>query len=179
DYEEAGAVITARQAIVGPADGELLFPRAHEGLARPFPAAIVVHGVDVIEASDQGASQHGLAATCGNVPPALGGPALVLLVADGNADAVSGIVAEAEIGPGGRAGPRECHERQRGTGEHAGDRPTRYGPAPNSSSRESVSHSGRTRACLTACIQISREVLSTVNEDCPEVIHVGQRRPRR
>src|SRR3954452_19559323 len=44
DFEEAGAVIAARQAIVRAADGELLFPRAHEGLARPFAAAVIVHG---------------------------------------------------------------------------------------------------------------------------------------
>src|SRR5262249_41110820 len=42
DLEEAGAVIAAREAIFGSAYGELLFPRAHEGLAGPFAAAIVV-----------------------------------------------------------------------------------------------------------------------------------------
>src|SRR5260370_13773114 len=115
DFEEAGAVITARQAIVGPADGELLFPRAHEGLAGPFPAAIVVHGGDVIQAINQAASQYGLAATCGNVPPALGGPALVLLVADGDADPVAGIVAESAIGLGGDGRTPEFRDPHRRT----------------------------------------------------------------
>ena len=75
-------------------------PRAHEGLAGPFAAAIVVDRVDVVEAGDQRAPQHGLAAARGDVPPALGGPALVLLVADRDPDPVAGVVAEAEIGLG-------------------------------------------------------------------------------
>src|SRR5450755_4930632 len=36
DFEESGAVEAAREAIPGAADGELLFARAHEGLARPL-----------------------------------------------------------------------------------------------------------------------------------------------
>src|SRR6266851_7017720 len=98
DLEETGAVVAARKTIVGAADGELLLPRAHEGLARPFAAAVVIDRVDVIEPGDQRAAQHGLAAAGGDVPPALGGPALVLLVADRDPDPVAGIVAEAEIG---------------------------------------------------------------------------------
>ena len=100
DLEEAGAVVAARQTIVGAADGELLVARAHEGLARPFAAAIVVERVDVIEAGDQRAAQHGFAAAGGQVPPALGGPAFVLLVADRDPDPAAGVVAEAEIGLG-------------------------------------------------------------------------------
>src|SRR5262249_45820052 len=53
--------------------------------------------VDVIEAGDEGAPQHGLAAPGGNVPPALDGPALVLLVADRDPDPVAGVIAEPEI----------------------------------------------------------------------------------
>ena len=45
--------IAARQAILGAADGELFFAGAHEGLARPFAAAVVVDGVDVIVARDK------------------------------------------------------------------------------------------------------------------------------
>ena len=55
DLEEAGAVEAARQAILGALDGEFLVARAHEGLAGPFAAAVVVDRVDVIEARDQGA----------------------------------------------------------------------------------------------------------------------------
>src|SRR6516225_9984553 len=69
DFEKAGAIIAAREAIVRTADGELLFPRAHECLARPFSAAVVVDGIDVIEARDECAPQHGLAAAGGDVPP--------------------------------------------------------------------------------------------------------------
>ena len=50
--------IAARQAIVGAADGEFLFARAHEGLAGPFAAAVVVDRVDVIVARNQRAAQQ-------------------------------------------------------------------------------------------------------------------------
>src|SRR5262249_6541070 len=133
-----GAVIAARQAIVRAADGELLFPRAHEGLPGPFAAAVVIHGVNVIETGDERAPQHGLAAARGNVPPALGGPPVVFLVADGDADAVAGVVAEAEVGLGGTGGPGECGHAQHAA-EHGGDRPTAEG-ASKSSSAVSVCH---------------------------------------
>src|SRR5260370_41113993 len=107
DFEKAGAIIAAREAIVRTADGELLFPRAHECLAGPFSAAVIVDRIDVIEARNERAPQHGLAAAGGNVPPAFGGPALVLLVADRDADPVAGIVAEAGIGPDWVAGERD------------------------------------------------------------------------
>ncbi len=61
DLEKAGAVIAARQAVLGALDGEFLVARAHEGLAGPFAAAIIVEGVDVIVARDEVAAQQGLA----------------------------------------------------------------------------------------------------------------------
>jgi len=79
DLEEAGAVETARQAILGALDGEFLVARTHEGLSRPFAAAVVIEGIDIIEAGDQGTAQQGLAAPRGHIPPALGGPALASL----------------------------------------------------------------------------------------------------
>src|SRR5215472_14649428 len=140
DLEEAGAVIAAREAIFGSADGELLFPRAHEGLAGPFAAAIVVDRIDVVEAGDERAAQHGLAAAGGDVPPALGGPAFVLLVTDRDPDPVAGIVAEAEIGPGRLGGHCECGHDERGAGERARGRRKVQRVAPNSSSRIPVFH---------------------------------------
>src|SRR3954451_15756786 len=100
DFEKARAVITARQAIIGAADRELLFPRAHEGLTGPFAATIVVDRVDVVEPGDEGTAQHGLATAGRDVPPALGGPALVLLVADRDTDPIAGVVAKPELSPG-------------------------------------------------------------------------------
>src|ERR1700756_2520548 len=108
DFEKAGAIIAAREAIVRTADGELLFPRAHECLAGPFSAAVIVDRIDVIEARNERAPQHSLAAAGGDVPPAFGGPAFVFLVADRDAEPVAGIVAEAEIGPGWLGGQRDC-----------------------------------------------------------------------
>src|SRR3981081_1484585 len=119
DFEKACTIIAARQAIVGAADGELLFPRTHEGLAGPFAAAIVVDRVNVIEPGDEGSPQHGLAAAGGDVPPALGGPALVLLVTDRDADPVAGVVAKPEISPGRLGGQGESRRDQRASGAHA------------------------------------------------------------
>src|SRR5262249_30772100 len=145
DLAEAGAIIAAREAVFGSADGDLLFPRAHEGLAGPFAAAIVVDRIDVVEAGDERAAQHGLAAAGGDVPPALGGPAFVLLVTDRDPDPVAGIVAEAEIGPG-RLGARcECGHDERGAGERARGRRKVQRVAPNSSSRVPVFHPARTQ----------------------------------
>src|SRR5262249_25558480 len=53
DFEKAGAIIAAREAIVRTADGELLFPRAHECLAGPFSTAVIVDRIDVIEARNE------------------------------------------------------------------------------------------------------------------------------
>src|SRR5205085_10449921 len=97
DLEKAGAVIAARQTILDALDGELLVARAHEGLAGPFAAAVVVDGENVIEARDQRPLYQRLAAACGEIPPALRRPAFGILVADGDADPAPGIVAEAEV----------------------------------------------------------------------------------
>src|SRR2546428_494367 len=113
DLEKAGAIIAAREAIVRTADGELLFPRAHECLAGPFSAAVIVDRIDVIEARNERAPQHGLAAAGGSVPPAFGGPAFVLLVPDRDAEPVAGIVAEAEFGRGWLGGHRDCRVVER------------------------------------------------------------------
>src|SRR6185295_7521901 len=53
DLEKAGAVIAAREAILDAANGEFLVARAHEGLARPFAATIVIDGIDIIITGDQ------------------------------------------------------------------------------------------------------------------------------
>ena len=98
DLEEAGAVETARQAILGALDGEFLVARAHEGLSRPFAATVVIERVDIIEPCDQRAAQQRLAAPRGNIPPALGGPALGVLVAQRNAYPARGVVAETKVG---------------------------------------------------------------------------------
>ena len=98
DLEEAGAVVAAREAILGAADGEFLVARAHEGLARPFAAAVVVDRVDVIEARHQRAAQHGFAAAGGQVPPALGAPAVIRPCSRPRRRRAAGVVAKAEIG---------------------------------------------------------------------------------
>ena len=61
DLEEPGAVVAARQAILGTLDGEFLVTRTHEGLSRPFAAAVIVERVDVIVTGDKGSAQQRLA----------------------------------------------------------------------------------------------------------------------
>ena len=98
DLEEAGAVKTARQTIGDAANGELLVAGAHKGLSHPFPAAVVIDSVDIIISCDEIALEDGFAGARGQIPPAFRGPAVGVLVADRDADAASGIVAEPEIG---------------------------------------------------------------------------------
>ena len=98
DLEEAGAVIAAREAVLDAADGEFALARAHEGLARPFAALVVVDRVDVIEARDQRPADQRLAGIGADGPPAFGGPASLVLVADRDPDPARGAVAQAEIG---------------------------------------------------------------------------------
>src|SRR5450631_3427973 len=59
EFPAPAALEAARQAILGALDGEFLVARAHEGLSRPFAAAIVIQRVDVIEPRDQRAAQQG------------------------------------------------------------------------------------------------------------------------
>src|SRR3974390_1344011 len=58
DLEESGAVEAARQAVVGAVNGEFLFARAHESVARPFAAMVVVDRIDVIKTRHQRAAQQ-------------------------------------------------------------------------------------------------------------------------
>src|SRR5215467_14601753 len=51
--------------------------------------------------------------------------------------------------------------------------------ASNACSRGPVFHPARTQLARRSEKPISRELLRTVNEDRPEVVHVGQRRTRR
>src|SRR6185312_6561422 len=115
DFEEAGAVEAAGEAIADALDGEFLVARAHESVSGPFAAAVVVDGVEIVVAGNQTTLEQAFAGPRRNIPPALGGPALAFLVAHGDADAAAGVVADAEIG-GRRA--RRGHQREH---EHCAD----------------------------------------------------------
>jgi hypothetical protein len=118
DLEEAGAVEAARQAILGALDGEFLVTRTHEGLSRPFAAAVIVERVDIIEPCDKRSAQQRLATARGHVPPALGGPALGVLVAQRDADPARSVVAEPEIRR--RRTVPQAHHRKRQHRHQAG-----------------------------------------------------------
>src|SRR6185312_9734037 len=109
DFEEAGAVKTARQTIGDAPNGELLVAGAHKGLPHPLPAVVVIDSVDIIISCDEIALEDGFAGARGQIPPTLRSPAVGVLVADRDAHAACGIVAEAEIG-GRRLDPSEQHE---------------------------------------------------------------------
>ena len=124
DFEEPGAVVTARQAILGALDGEFLVTGTHEGLSRPFATAVIVECVDVIIPRDECSAQQCLATARGHVPPAFGGPALGILVAERDAHPAGRIVAEPEIGRrrvAPQACPRQCERRHQAGGHACGE----------------------------------------------------------
>jgi hypothetical protein len=122
DFEEAGPVIAARQTVFGAANGELLVARAHEGMAGPFTAAVVIYRVNVIVPCNQRAAQQGIAGPGGDVPPAFGGPAFRILVADGDADAAPGVVADAEVGQRRQRGRDGEQQSGRRSAENGSDK---------------------------------------------------------
>src|SRR5260221_5003554 len=61
DLEKSGAIEAAREAIRRALDGELSLACAHESLARPFAAVIIVDRIDVVETRHQASAQQGLA----------------------------------------------------------------------------------------------------------------------
>jgi len=87
DFEKSGAVIAACQAITDTAYRELLVTGTHIGLAHPFAAPIVIDCVNIIKTGDKIAFEHRFAGSRRQVPPAFRGPAVGILVADGDADA--------------------------------------------------------------------------------------------
>ncbi len=122
DLEETGAIEAARQAIFSPTDGELLFARTHEGLAGPFAAAVIVDGINIIISCDEIAAQKRFAGSGSEIPPAFSDPALIVLVAQRDADLAGRVVAEAKVG---RCDARRCAEqgqskRERARGNGAG-----------------------------------------------------------
>src|SRR4029077_11212627 len=102
DFEKTGLLVAALLAFLYVANGEGLVVGAHVQGAAPFPATIIVDGVDVIEPGNKYTLQQGLAGVRGNVPPAFRGPTLDIAIADGDADPARGGVAQLEIGVGRR-----------------------------------------------------------------------------
>src|SRR5262249_53323172 len=98
DFEKAGPVVAAGEAVSGAPDGEFLVARAHEGSARPLAAAVIVDRIDIIETRREISAKQRFAIACGNVPPALGRPTLAILVAERDTNSALGQVADAKIG---------------------------------------------------------------------------------
>ena len=97
DLEEAGPVIASRQAIVEAANGELLFAGAHERLAAPFPALVVVDRVDIVVSRRKRPLEDGLAIMRRDVPPSFRQPAILVAIAHRDTDAARRVVAQPEI----------------------------------------------------------------------------------
>src|SRR5215470_15423030 len=81
DFEKAGPVEAASEAVAGATDGEFFVAGAHERLARPFAATVIIDRIDIIKARRQIAAKQRLAVTCRKVPPAFGRPTLAVFVA--------------------------------------------------------------------------------------------------
>src|SRR5262249_7069708 len=111
---------------------------------RPLASAIVVDGVDIIITGDQRAFDQRLAGTRRQVPPPFRGPALLVLVAERNADPAACVVAQSEIRhrvP--REGKRPC---QRKGGKQGSPGVEKTGPeqgGPNHGNRKTrAGHTG-------------------------------------
>src|SRR5262252_7581227 len=135
DFEKAGPVVTAGEAISGAPDGEFLVAGAHEGLARPLATPVIVDRVDIIEARREIPAKQCFTITCGKVPPTLSDPTLAILVADCDADAALAEVAKAKIG-----GCRRRHQRRHGCKPKAQQTRAQQGGAPV---RDMVAHRRR------------------------------------
>src|SRR5262249_61830523 len=81
--EEAGALIATSAAFLNPPDREGLVGGTHVGFARPFSAAVVVDGVNVIKTAGKRSLVKRLAGLRRNVSPGFRGPAAWMLVASG------------------------------------------------------------------------------------------------
>src|SRR4029077_6240270 len=90
DLEEARPLETALHAVLSVADGERFGVGTHIKSACPFAAAVIGDRVDIIEETKQPALKQRFAGMRGDVPPAFGGPAFGILIADGDADSAPG-----------------------------------------------------------------------------------------
>ena len=92
--------------------------------ARPFAPAIVVDGMNIVEAANEHALEQGLAGMGRDVPPAFGGPTFGILVADGHADAACRGIAQLEVGTGNARSQRheegKCDEPAGGATKSGG-----------------------------------------------------------
>src|SRR6185295_2737201 len=113
--EETRTLEAALLAVLDASNGEDLVDGAHRALAGPFPAAVVVDGVHIIEAARQRTAVERLTGARGDVPPTLGGPTGCILITDCHPDPTGGGVAELEGGVGAERG--RGHE---GTGQARG-----------------------------------------------------------
>jgi len=116
DFEKAGAVEAARETILNALDGEFFFSRAHESLACPLAALVVIKRINIIKTCDKRAAHQRFATIRRHVPPTLGGPDVVVLVTDGDADAALRAVAQTKVGMRNR-GRYESGEEKREAGD--------------------------------------------------------------
>src|SRR5690606_33865599 len=112
DFEKTRALISAFGAILNTSDGERLVVGAHEVGAGPFTAPVVIDGVAVDKPARHRSFQERFACLRRDVPPPFRGPPVSVLIADGDADAALGGVAELEIGQCGSIGDQSERKRR-------------------------------------------------------------------
>src|SRR5262252_1716082 len=155
DFEKAGPVEATSEAVSGAPYSEFLVARAHERLARPFAATVIIDRIDIIEARSKVAAKQRLAVTCRKVPPAFGRPTLAVLVAQRDADATFREVADTEISSRGRR--HQCGKCNEGKIPQSGRRaPVHYRAKPVPKG-ESIPHwQFAPSSGVTACQRIWR-----------------------
>jgi hypothetical protein len=126
DLEEAAAVEAAGEAILDAPDREFAVAGAHEGAPAPFAAAVVIDREHVEETGRQRSLEQGFAAARVQVPPALGDPSLRVAIADRDADAARGHVAQAQVGAGRCRGDQGGEDETGEDRAEAGEAPARF-----------------------------------------------------
>src|SRR5690606_28998374 len=96
-FKEARTPVSPTLAVGNVPDGEGLVLSAHVVRAGPFTTAVVVYRVNVDEAARYGSLEESFAGLGSDVPPALGGPALGVLVTDGDTDTALRGIAQLEV----------------------------------------------------------------------------------
>ena len=79
-------------------NGKGLVLGTHIGLASPCPAPIIIYGVKIVISGNEIAFQQCFAGLRSDIPPSFRRPALVIAVANGDANAAGGGIAKLEIG---------------------------------------------------------------------------------
>ncbi len=97
NLEEAAFLESAPIAIIDPFDGKLDIVGAHGNNTTPFAAFVVVEGINIVKPGAKFILDEERAGLAVDVPPTFARPAILVLVADRNADPARRAIAKLEL----------------------------------------------------------------------------------